>query len=253
MKYAVVTGASSGIGAELAKRLSNRGYGLILVARREDRLKELAAKLMTPAETFTADLSCLDECQRLIEFLTPYDVGIFINNAGFGDCGSFTETDLEKELQMISVNVTALHVLSKRAIKLMSKNGGYLLNVGSSAGLLPCGPYMATYYATKAYVVSLTQAIATELEEARSKVHASVLCPGPVDTEFNDVANVRFTLSGISARQCASYALRQMFRKQVVIIPGPLMKLATLFGRLIPRKLSAIITGLQQKKKLGKK
>lgn len=254
MKYAVVTGASSGIGADFARNLSARGYGLILVARREDRLKTLAAELSTPVEIFTADLSRREECERLGEFMDKFEIGVFINNAGFGDCGAFTESDLGKELQMINVNINALHVLSKIALKHLQKNSekAYLLNVGSSAGLLPAGPYMATYYATKAYVVSLTQAIAMELQESRSNVSASVLCPGPVKTEFNDVANVQFALPGISPKFCASYALKQMFKKKTIIVPSLFMKLATIAGKLLPRYVASKVAGTQQKKKLGK-
>jgi len=252
MRYAVITGASSGIGAEFAKNLSARGYGLILVARREDRLQALAKELGTPAEVFTADLSSQNECQRLELFLRGFDVGVFINNAGFGDCGSFAETDLSKELRMINVNIVALHLLSKIAVRILSKNGGYLLNVGSSAGLMPSGPYMATYYATKAYVVSLTQAIAIELKEAKSNVSASVLCPGPVKTEFNDVANVQFALPGISPKFCADYALKQMFKKKMIIVPSFIMKASAIAGKLLPRYIVSKIAGGQQKKKLGK-
>ncbi|MCQ2106169.1 MAG: SDR family oxidoreductase [Fibrobacter sp.] len=267
MEYAVVTGASSGIGADLARELSSRGFGLILVARRKDRLKALAAELSTPSEVFVADLSKPEECKRLDIFLKNFDIRIFVNNAGFGDCGAFVSSDLQKELQMVQVNITALHILSKMALGLLqskacdeqgapnqkqSRNRCFLLNVGSSAGLLPAGPYMATYYATKAYVVSLSQAIAVELKEAKSNVSVSVLCPGPVNTEFNDVANVNFSLPGISSKACARYALRQMFKGQTVIVPGMLMKMAGIFSRLLPRELCARITGRQQKKKLGK-
>lgn len=250
MKYAVVTGASSGIGVELAKNLSKRGYALILVARREDRLKALACELETPAEIFTADLAHLGECERLMQFLKNFDIQVFVNNAGFGDCCKFIEGELHKELRMIDVNVRALHVLSKFALQHMS--GGYLLNVGSCAGLLPAGPYMATYYATKAYVVSFSLALALEAREGKSNVHVSVLCPGPVNTEFNDVANVEFALSGISAKFCAHYALKKMFKKQIVIVPGLLMKVGMLFEKLLPRLLCAKIAGRQQKKKLKK-
>lgn len=252
MKYAVITGASSGIGAEFARNLSSRGYGLILVARREERLRALATELGSPAEVFTADLSQESECNRLGEFLSGFDVEIFINNAGFGDCGPFSETDLDKEMRMIEVNVIALHRLSKLAVHLLAKNGGHLLNIGSSAGLMPAGPYMATYYATKAYVVSLTQAIAIEQKEAHGNISASVLCPGPVNTEFNDVANVRFALPGISPKFCAEYALKQMFKGQTIILPSFLMKCAAVAAKMFPRNLVAKIAGAQQKKKLGK-
>lgn len=254
MKYAVVTGASSGIGADFARNLAARGYGLILVARREDRLKTLATEISTPVEIFTADLSRREECERLGEFMDKFEIGVFINNAGFGDCGSFTETDLNKEIQMIDVNVRALHVLSKIAIKHLQKcsDKAFLLNVGSSAGLLPAGPYMSTYYASKAYVVSLSQGIAFELKEARSNVSLSVLCPGPVKTEFNAVANVRFAIPGIEPKFCADYALAQLFKGKTIIVPGLVMKLANFFSPILPRCLKLSITAMQQKKKLYK-
>ena len=251
MRYAVVTGASSGIGTEMAKILSRMGYGLILVARREDRLQALARQLKNKAEIFAADLSVQEECERLGQYIKNFDVGVFINNAGFGDCGYFAETDLEKELQMIDVNITALHILSKIAIRQMKEKGGYLMNVGSSAGLLPAGPYMATYYATKAYVASFTQALSLEQRERRSNIHVSVLCPGPVDTEFNSVANGKCTLRGISAKLCARYALRKMFQDKTVIVPGFPMKAAIFASRFFPRGIVAKITARQQKKKLG--
>jgi short-subunit dehydrogenase len=177
-------------------------------------------------------------------------IGIFINNAGFGDCGCFLETDEKKELAMIDLNVKALHLLTKLVIRKMDyQEGGYLLNVASSAGLMPAGPYMATYYATKAYVASLTRAIARELEEIGSNVYIGALCPGPVDTAFNYVANVEFALPGISAEECVAYAIRQMKRRKTVIVPTLSMKAATTLGRLIPPDLSIRLTGHQQKKK----
>ena len=135
---------------------------------------------------------------------------------------------------------------------MQKENHGYILNVASSAGLLPAGPYMATYYATKAYVSSLTQAIARELKEMDSRVYVGALCPGPVDTEFNEVANVEFSLKGITAEYCVAYALRQMAKRQTVIVPTLLMKASTTMGRMAPRSLAVTITAGQQKKKLGK-
>lgn len=252
-QYAVITGASSGIGAELSRILARRGYGLILVARREDRLKTLAAEVSSTApgasiEIVTADLSKVEECERLVGVLQNFDIGVFVNNAGFGDCGNFAESDLQKELQMINVNVRALHILSKFAVQHMK--AGYLLNVGSCAGLIAGGPYMAAYYATKAYVVSFSQALACEARELGSKLSVSVLCPGPVDTEFNDVANVRFALRGMSVKRCAAYAVKQMFKKQTVIIPGFLLRVGMVVGRLLPRTIFVKVAGMQQKKKL---
>jgi short-subunit dehydrogenase len=151
---------------------------------------------------------------------------------------------------MIDVNVTAVHVLTKQVLKIMERqNSGYILNVASSAGLFPAGPFMATYYASKAYVASLTQAIAEELREKGSGVHISCLCPGPVDTEFNDVANVKFALRGMTAKDCAKAALKGLFGGKVVIVPTLRMKAAVFFVRLLPRGLMTRIVAAQQKKK----
>lgn len=252
--YAVVTGASSGIGREFARRLAEEGYPLVLAARRQERLEELAGELRsrgTECCLVSADLSEREGCDRLLEQLEDKRVGVFINNAGFGDCGCFLETELEKELNMIDLNVKMLHYLTKRILRKMEAQGyGYLLNVASSAGLLPAGPYMATYYAGKAYVASLTQAIARELKERGSRVYVGALCPGPVDTEFNTVANVRFALPGIGAEECVDCALRQMKKRKTVIIPTLIMKAATTFSRFLPREMCVRIAGMQQKRKL---
>lgn len=251
-KYALITGASSGIGVEFAKRLSERGYRLILVARRQERLEKLAEKLKTPCEIIVADLGKEEECYRLYREVKEKDIEVLINNAGFGDCGTFLEGDLEKELNMIQVNVKAVHILTKLFLrKMQKKNRGYVLNVASSAGLLPAGPYMATYYATKAYVTSFTQAVAQELKEKGSRVYVGCLCPGPVDTEFNRVANVEFALKGIRPDYCAAYALKQMYARKVVIVPTIQMKAAITCSRFLPRKILVGIASHQQKKKIA--
>ncbi|MBQ8632450.1 MAG: SDR family oxidoreductase [Lachnospiraceae bacterium] len=250
--YAVITGASAGLGTEFAKQLADKGYKLILTARREERLKNLAESLPVECVIIPADLSQKEECLRFFELIKDYKIDIFINNAGFGDCNSFLESDLDMELDMVDVNIKAMHILCKKMLQKMQKeNHGYILNVASSAGLLPAGPYMATYYATKAYVSSLTQAIAQELKEMDSKVYIGALCPGPVDTEFYDVANVEFTLKGITPEYCVEYAIKQMIKRQTVIVPTLFMKASTTMGRFAPRNLAIKITAGQQKKKLG--
>lgn len=252
-KWAVVTGASSGLGVEFAKQFAKRGYKLILTARREDRLKELAKKLKTECKIITADLSKEEECFRFFEAVKDMPIEVFVNNAGFGDCNHFIESDLTKELDMINVNIKAMHILMKLFLqKMQQENRGYVLNVASCAGLLPAGPYMATYYATKAYVASLTQAVAQELKEAGSEVYLGALCPGPVNTEFYDVADVVFTLKGISAKRCVRYAVEKMFERKTMIIPTLLIKLLTTFAPMMPRKLSVAVTAGQQRRKLGK-
>lgn len=253
LRFAVITGASSGLGAEFARQLSAQGYALLLAARRTDRLRALAAALPGPCEVFPADLAQRSECERLLQALQGRRIDLFINNAGFGDCGDFLHTDLEKDLAMLDVNVRAVHILTKRVAQMLQRQGGgTLLNVGSAAGLLPGGPYMATYYATKAYVVSLTTALAEELRAQRSPVQVACLCPGPVDTEFNTVANVRFALPGISASYCVRCALAGLRRRQTVIVSGPAMAAGAACSRLLPRRALLLLTARQQKRKQGR-
>lgn len=254
-KTAVITGASSGIGMEFAEVFAKKGYSVVLCARREERLKELKKELEKSAkitcEIVKADLSKEKECFGLYDFIKDRRIDIFINNAGFGECGKFSDTDLEKEMDMIHVNVCAVHIFTKLMIrKFKQQNHGYLLNVASSAGLFPAGPFMAAYYATKAYVVSLTKAIAKELSEEESPVYIGALCPGPVNTEFNQVANVEFALSGISVKRCVREAVAGMVKKKVIIIPAFSIKLAAAGGRVLPDKLLLPILAHQQKRKL---
>lgn len=251
--YAVITGASSGIGTEFAKRLAKEGYPLVLVARRRERLEKLAQELNTKCTILTADLSDMDECKRIMRELDSVDIEVFINNAGFGYCGETLSIDAETELNMIDLNVKAMHLLAKMVLdKMMGKNKGYVLNVASSAGLLPAGPYMSAYYATKAYVTSFTRGVAEELHRRHSNVYIGCLCPGPVDTEFNKVANVEFALKGISAYYCANYAITQMFKKKITIVPAFKMKVLVVLARFIPTKLYIKIAAKQQRKKIYK-
>lgn len=249
--YAVITGASSGIGAEFAKRLAKEGYPLVLVARRKERLEKLAQELNTECMILTADLSDMDECKRIMQELNSVEIDVFINNAGFGYCGETLSIDTETELNMIDLNVKAMHLLAKLALdKMVERNKGYVLNVASSAGLLPAGPYMSTYYATKAYVTSYTRGLAEELRRKHSDVYVGCLCPGPVDTEFNKVANVEFALKGISAFYCANYAITQMFKKKNTIVPAFKMKALVFLARFIPSNLYIRIAAKQQRKKI---
>ncbi len=257
--YALITGASSGIGREFAIQLARRGYPLILVARREKRLSRLAEKLQerygTQSLVLAADLSSTEACQNLFEQIGDRELAIVINNAGFGDCSRFEDGDVDKELAMIDVNVKAMHLILKLSLQKMLQQRhmyGNILNVASSAGLLPAGPYMATYYATKAYVASLTQAVAQEQDEAGTGIYVGCLCPGPVETEFDDVANVHFSLPGITARECVACAIRGMEWGQTVIVPGKMMKAGIFGSRFVPRKMLIRMTGAQQKRKLQK-
>lgn len=248
-KTALVTGASSGIGRDIARNLSKKGFDVILCARRENRLVELKNELSN-AEIITADLSCEKDCYALYDKVKNKNICVVINCAGFGAFGEFSELDLDEELSMIDLNVKAVHILTKLFLRdFKAKNRGYILNVSSSAGLMPAGPYMASYYATKAYVTSLTTAIAQELKEQGSRVYVGALCPGPVDTEFNAVAGVNFGVKSISSQYCADYAVKKMFERQTIIVPSLSMKAGVVAQRLVPRSVMSKITSEIQKKK----
>ena len=251
-KTVVITGASSGIGMEFARSYAKMGYRLILTARRKELLEQLSEELKVPCVILTADLSDESECYRLCGQLENESVDVFINNAGFGACGSFAETDLSKEVSMIHVNIQAMHILLKTMLRKMKAQGhGRILNVASSAGLFPAGPYMAAYYASKAYVVSLTKGIAEELREENSKVYVCALCPGPVNTEFNDRADVTFSLKGISPAYCVKEAFTGMKHHRTIIVPSPLMRFCTTMQHLIPDAILLKFVSRQQRKKTG--
>ena len=166
---AVITGASSGIGREFAKALAAKGCRLILVARREERMRELATELGVPCEVLAADLSREDECNRVLEIIAGQGASVLINCAGFGLLGPTVEQSLAEELNMIDLNIRAVHILTRRFLELRKESDtGAILNVASCAGLLPAGPYLNTYYATKAYVASFTQGLAGELKDMGS-------------------------------------------------------------------------------------
>ncbi len=252
MKTAFITGATSGLGEEFARRYAEQGYRLILTGRRTQRLISLKEELGCECRIITADIADEEQCKKLLSDISGEKIDVFINNAGFGTAGSFLETDLEKELSMIKVNDIAMHILLKGVLKMMHEQGrGSILNVASSAGILPGGPFMATYYASKAYVVSITRAIARELKELGSNVYVACLCPGPVDTEFNMNADVVFALKGITAKRCVSDCLKGMSKKKTVIVPTLTMRIATAFSHITPIPIMLAMTGRQQKKKLS--
>lgn len=251
MKTVLITGATSGIGMEFARRYAQKGYRLILVGRRVERMDAFERETGATVRKIVKDISTVDACKELLNEVSDEEIDIFINNAGFGDAGEFTDSDLEKEIRMISVNDMAMHILFKGILQKMEKQGGgQILNVASSAGLLPAGPYMATYYATKAYVASLTRAVAHELKQKKSPVHVSALCPGPVDTEFNKNADVVFALKGISAEYCVNTCLKGMAKKKVIIVPTFSLKLLLFFQRILPMKVILSLVAHQQKKKI---
>ena len=231
---ALITGASSGIGRDMARELSRRGYDLILVARRQERLHALQEELPTRVEVIPMDLESRENCISLFEKVRQRDIQIVINNAGFGLFGPFAQTDLDRELEMIALNIQALHILTKLFYqKFRRENQGYLLNVASSAAFLP-GPMLSAYYAAKAYVLRLTQAVSEEIRRDKAQVYLGVLCPGPVATEFDRVARVSFSVKGMSSQKVARIAIDAMMRRKKVIVPGVLMKFVHGAVRFVP-------------------
>lgn len=246
---ALVTGASSGIGREIAKYLDSLNYELILVARDKEKLERLSLKLKNKPKIVVMDLLVESNVKSLYVLTKNEDIDLLVNNAGFGNFGKFTETDLTNDLEMIDLNIKTLHILTKMFLRDMKKkNKGYILNVASSAAFQP-GPLMATYYSTKAYVLHLTEAIWYELKKEKSKVKISCLCPGPVKTNFNNVAGVKFSAKPLSARYVAKYAIDETLKGKLVIVPGFKMKCSRFFGKLLPHKLLMKFTYNIQKAK----
>lgn len=246
---ALITGASSGIGADMARILSDKGYDLILVARNKRKMEVLAKELKTNAEIIPMDISSTYNCTELYNLVKKKNIDVLVNNAGFGLFGEFCCTKLDKELDMIELNVKTVHTLTKLFLKdFVKKDKGYILNVASSAAFMP-GPLMATYYATKAYVLHLTESTNEELRRKKSNVFICALCPGPVSTNFNKVAGVSFNLESLESYDVAKYAIKQMFKKKVVIIPGFKIKMGVFALRLLPRSLVRKIAYKIQKNK----
>lgn len=250
---ALITGASSGIGYSMAKYLASKNIDLILVARRKNRLMELKKEFKDiDIEIIPLDLSIEDNLEELVNSTIDKDIDILINNAGFGLFGTFDSTDLETEMKMIDVNIRAVHYLTKSFLtKFIREDKGYILNVASSAGFM-AGPKLSTYYATKNYCLRLSLAIYQELKEKKSNVHISVLCPGPVDTEFNKVAHGVFKTSSATPEYVAKYAIDKMFKNKLVIIPTIKMKLVIFLIRFVPTKLLLRITSSIQERKISK-
>ena len=249
---ALITGASSGIGKCMAYELAKRGIDLILVARDEEALNKIKNDVRVNTKVIALDLQVSKNVFKLYDKVQNENIDILINNAGFGLFGLFSETDLDRELEMIDLNIKAYHILTKLFLKdFIKKDSGYILNVCSSAGFM-AGPRLSTYYATKNYVTKLSMAINEELRERKSKVSISALCPGPVNTNFNKVADGEFSIKEASPEKVAKYAIDKMFKKKMIIVPTFRMKLAVFGVRLIPYRLQLIVAYHIQGKKLGK-
>ena len=248
---ALITGASSGIGKDFAKLLINKYDELILVARDKDRLMKLKDELnKIPNKRVIAislDLSIRKNCEKLFE--ENKDVDLLVNNAGFGDCGFFNKTKLDKDIDMINTNIVAVHILTKLYLDEMVKNDkGHILNVASIAGFMP-GPLMATYYSTKSYVLRLSESVREELKRKKSNVKISVLCPGPVKTNFEKTANVEFQISKANSYDVANYALKHL--NKFYIIPGFGAKFTRITSKILPSSVMSKLVYKAQKRRIS--
>lgn len=247
---ALITGATSGIGRDMAILLAKQGIDLIIASRDTKKMNQLARRLPVNVKTVTVDLSKEEDCYYLYNEVKNENIDILINNAGFGAFGPTWEVPLETELNMLDLNVRAVHILTKLFLKdFMAKDSGYILNVASSAGFL-AGPLMSTYYATKSYVLRLTEAIHEELRQSGSNVKISALCPGHVETGFDQRANVRHSIGGVSSGKVAQAGINGMFRGKVVVLPGILMKLTYIGEKFLsePLMLKAAYKAQSKKK-----
>lgn len=245
----LITGAGSGIGKSLALKFAKLGYDLVLVARNKEKLEEVKSEIgdKVIVELYPMDLGNVDNCIKLHNQVK--DIDILVNNAGMGKFDEFVDIDLEEELDMIDINVRAMHVLMKLYLKnMVKKDSGQILNVASIAGFM-AGPLMSTYYATKNYVVSLSEGVREELRKKKSRVEVSILCPGPVKTNFDNVAGVSFSLKGKTSEMVAKYTIKKLQKKKFYIVPGIDIKLLRFISKLVPNSLITKIVYNQQKKK----
>jgi len=243
---ALITGASAGLGVEFARQLSKRGHRLVLAARRNDRLESLAKELGN-TRAVAIDLSKANAAAKLLADLGAHGetVDLLVNNAGFGLIGRFDELDARRQRQMIDLNVATLTDLCRAvAPGMIERKSGAILNVASTAAFQP-GPKMAVYFATKAFVLSLTEALHEELKPHGIKV--SCLCPGPTRTEFGEVAgfggNGLFDKVAMTAPEVVAIGLKGLDRNKAVVVPGLLNKVTANSGRFAPRSVVRKIAG----------
>ncbi len=248
MENVLITGASSGIGLELARIFAINNFNLILIARREKRLREIAQELSEndiSVEIITHDLSDINASEQVFQEINKrrLSVDILVNNAGFGLEGPFSETDWKQESEMIRLNILTLTGLTKHFVRpMVERSKGKILNVASTAAFLP-GPYMSVYYATKAYVLSFSKALTYELKD--KNIQVSVLCPGPTKTEFQDRAGVQNStlFSGkrlpiSTSREVAQAGFNGLMKGKTVIIPGLLNRIGVVGSRFSPSSVT---------------
>ena len=248
MDYVLITGASSGIGLELAKLFAADGRNLILVARREELLQEVADGLSSEygieVEVIAKDLTLTKSAEDIYKQLNDKDIDIVVNNAGFGAVGPFSELDHKRQIDMVKLNITALTSLTRLFLPgMIEKNSGGILNVGSLAGFQP-GPYATVYYATKAFVLSFTEGLKEELKGTNIKI--SCLAPGPTKTEFGEISGLDrsnlFKFGTMGSAEVARQGFEGFKNNSTVVIPGFSNKLLPLLVRISPRFLVRRIT-----------
>ncbi len=245
-KVALITGASAGLGVEFARQLSKRGHALLLAARRKERLEELAKEL-GKARAVAIDLSKANAAAKLMADVRAAgeEVEILVNNAGFGLIGQFAKLDAKRERQMIDLNVGTLTDLCRAvAPQMIERKSGAILNVASTAAFQP-GPKMAVYFATKAFVLSLSEALHEELKP--HGVRVTCLCPGPTRTEFGEVAgfggNGLFDRVAMESPEVVAAGLDGLDKNKAVVVPGLVNKVTASSGRFAPRSVVRKIAG----------
>lgn len=250
--YAFITGASSGIGKELAKILAKKGYHLILAARRQDKLEQLKRMIIhkyhVDVIVKTIDLSNEESVKELISELDALPIEIMINNAGFGTLGYVTEQSVEDNVAMIKTNIISPHIFTSWFCKKAEK--GYVLNISSIAAFTT-PPLFATYGATKSYLYSFGTAMNYELKKQHKEISITTLCPGSVKTEFYRNGGKQSNKCILSAKECAQIALDGMFQKKSLVIPTKSMKLTYILCKICPRKLLLPVQYFLQKQKIS--
>lgn len=245
-KTALITGASSGIGFEFAYIFAKDGYNLVLVARSQDQLESLKQDLQSHFDIdvmiITKDLSKSNSAQEVFDQVegAGINIDVLVNNAGVGDFGHFAESDISKIDTMIELNINTLTKLTRLFLpKMLQQNSGKILNIGSLGSFQP-GPLMAVYYASKAYVLSFSEAISRELKG--TGVSVTALCPGPTKTNFSQAANLGMSglfvnLQVADAKKVAEFGYKKMKKGKVIAVPGFFNKIATVGVRLLPRRI----------------
>lgn len=235
---ALITGGTTGLGKELAIELSFKGYDLILVSRHENDLEEIKSRCKpnTNIEFKSLDLTKEDDCYRLVKETESINIDLFINNAGFGDIGKLTDTSLEKEVNMVKLNdIASLILIKSFLIRFINQGKGRVLSVCSAASFGVAG-YMNVYYSTKAFVYSLSHGYHRELKDMKSNVTISMLCPGPIKTNFEKNANAKFIYSVADPKYIAKYTIKRFLKGKLEIVPSFKMKAAHFFSHFVPKR-----------------